>query len=523
MPDEILRPLVIVLFGALSGGLTNTVAIWMLFHPYTPPRLFGRWRVGWLQGAVPKNQARLAAAIGRTVGNRLLTADDLQRILSDGEFRRAFDERLAAFLDEVLHRERESLKEILPPAVLPEVEGLLQKVARHTLDRLDRYLASPEFEAAVDDRLEALVAAVEDQPIGDLVTPAREATLTQALEEWLENAVHSPDFEGAVADYLERASHRLLQPGRTFEEILPLGLVGSMEKAISGYLPLAIARLGSLLEDPAARRRFEVTIRDLFHRFVRDLKFHQRMVARLVVTDDTLDRILDTIEKEGAERLSEILRDPAVQDAMARGVNEAVVDFLRRPVDSVLGTPDSDNVVETRATLAGWVVGMAQDAQSRAFLVEKLRTALERAGSSTWGEFLQRVPPERIRGWVVAGARSRTARRVLEDLAAQLVRTVWERPIGTPARWLPDDAATRMESALGPILWEWLQGQVPDVVQRLDVARRVEEKVLDFPTPRMEDLVRKVTHRELRLIVKLGYALGAFVGVVLVLVDGLLP
>ena len=58
-------------------------------------------------------------------------------------------------------------------------------------------------------------------------------------------------------------------------------------------------------------------------------------------------------------------------------------------------------------------------------------------------------------------------------------------------------------------------------MQRIDVARRVEEKVLDFPTARMEELVRRVTDRELKLIVRLGYVLGAFIGIVLVAVDAL--
>jgi uncharacterized membrane protein YheB (UPF0754 family) len=62
---------------------------------------------------------------------------------------------------------------------------------------------------------------------------------------------------------------------------------------------------------------------------------------------------------------------------------------------------------------------------------------------------------------------------------------------------------------------------VPTVVARIDVARRVEEKVLHFPMPRMEEIVRRVTDRELRLIVRLGYLLGAIIGVVLVVVDGL--
>ncbi len=522
MSDELVRALVTIVFGALAGGLTNTIAIWMLFHPYEPPRI-GRWRPGWLQGAVPKNQARLAAAIGRTVGNRLLTADDLTRIFAQTEFRSAFDERLAAFLDEILNHERGSVRELLPPAVLPEVEGLVADVLDHSLVRLQGYLESERFEQAVGRRANEIVSAVADEPVANLLGAEREAVLTEAVESWLASAVESDDFRQALDDYLHRVSHRLLGPDRTFEEILPLGLVGSLEHAIKGYLPLAIERLGSLLEDPAARSRFESGLRELFHRFLGDLKFHQRVVARLVVNDETLERVLDTIEAEGAERLSEILREPAVQEAMARGVNEAIVDFLRRPVQSVLGEPDSAAVVEARDTLAGWIINMARDPQTRTFLVAKMRSGLEKAGGHTWGDVFERLPPERIAGWLVTAARSEGASRLYAEVARRGAEALMTRPIGRPSSWLPDQAPRRIEEGLGPVLWDWLQTQVPDVIQRLDVARRVEEKVMDFPTPRMEELVRRVTDRELRLIVHLGYVLGAFVGVVLVLVNALLP
>lgn len=521
MPEDLLTPLLTVAFGALAGGLTNTVAIWMLFHPYEPPRI-GRWRLGWFQGAVPKNQARLAAAIGRTVGNRLLTADDLTRIFAEGEFRRAFDERLAAFLDEVLHRERGALREILPPTLLAQVEDIADGLVDHALARLEEYLDSERFETTVSEHARAIVAAVADEPIGALLDDDRGAAVTEAVEGWLERAVESEDFRHALDDYLERASHQLLRPDRTFQEILPLGLVGSLEHAVQGYLPLAIARLGSLLEDPATRGRFESTLRDLFRRFVGDLKFHQRVVARMVVNEDTLDRVLDTLETEGAERLSEILREPAVQEAMARGVNDGIVDFLRKPVRSVLGEPDSASIVEARATLAGWIVNMARDQRTREFVVEKLRSGLDKAGERTWGDVFERLPPERITGWLVSAARSDGATRLYREVATRGVEAALTRPIGRPARWLPDSAPQRLEEGLGPTLWDWLQTQVPDVVQRLDVARRVEEKVVQFPTPRMEDLVRRITDRELRLIVRLGYLLGAIVGAALVGINALL-
>ena len=49
---------------------------------------------------------------------------------------------------------------------------------------------------------------------------------------------------------------------------------------------------------------------------------------------------------------------------------------------------------------------------------------------------LEKVPPSRIQGWIVQGARSSTAASVLRDLAHRLVFGLWERPIGTPSRFL---------------------------------------------------------------------------------------
>ena len=520
---DIVPAIITIAFGALAGGLTNTIAVWMLFHPYEPPKLFGRWPIRFLHGAVPKNQPRLAAAIGRTVGNRLLTPEDLTRTFANVEFRDAFDQRLGVFLEEVLHTERGALRDLVPEAVRPELDQLLDDALQRGLGQLDSYLESEDFEASMRRRAGDLLQAIADEPVAGALTPARGEALEGAVEEWLQNAVESEDFTDAVSDYLERATEKLLVPGRTFEEILPLGLVGSVEKAIASYLPLAAERLGGLLEDPTARARFESMLHDLLHRFLRDLKFHQRVVARLVMTEDTVDKVLDTIEAEGAERLSEILRDPAVQEAMAGGVNQAIVDFLRRPVSEVLGQADDANLVETRETLTGWVVGMSRDPATRDFLVEKLHSGLEKAGARTWGEVLEKVPTARIAEVLVTIARTEATRGVIEVGAQRLLSRVLERPIGTPARWFPENGSKRIEAALGDPIWEWLQTQVPAVVERIDVARRVEEKVIHFPTARMEDIVRRVTDRELRLIVRLGYVLGAFIGILLLVVDSFLP
>jgi uncharacterized membrane protein YheB (UPF0754 family) len=200
-------------------------------------------------------------------------------------------------------------------------------------------------------------------------------------------------------------------------------------------------------------------------------------------------------------------------------VNEAIVDFLRRPVAEVLGNSEDQSVIETKNTLSGWVVGMARDPGTRDFLVEKLHSGLEKAGARTWGDILDRVPEERISEMMVAAARTDTARDAAREGVRKMVRGLLEKPIGTPSRWLPDNGPQRIEEAVGDPVWEWLETQVPAVVAQIDVSKRVEEKVLHFPMPRLEEIVRKVTDRELVLIVRLGYLLGAIIGAMLVVID----
>jgi uncharacterized membrane protein YheB (UPF0754 family) len=520
LSPELARAVLTVLFGALAGGLTNTVAVWMLFHPYEPPR-FGRFRLRFLHGAIPKNQERLAQAVGRTVGDRLLTPEDLSGILTNREFRSAFDSRLQRFTAELLDTERGSLREVLPGEMSTALEGLLDGAADLMDERLDSWLQSGQFEEFVEARVPELLSRISRHPVRDILTTDREGALAGAVDSWVAELVHRESFQSTVEGYVGRTFQTFLRDDRTFEEVLPAGLAGAFERALSGYLPIAVRKLGGILEDPEARRRLEATMHDLFQKFLTDLRFHQRVVARLVVTEETLAKVLETLEEEGAEHLSEMLRDPTVQDATARRINDAVVDFLQRPVTSVLGRPGDESVDSAQHTVVGWIVGMARDPETLDFLLERIRNGIHHASEGTWGELLDRVPSDRLSGAVVAAARSAPARNAYRDVLGRLLRGLLDRPIGRPGAWLPDGSSVRLRAALSDPLWGWLQAQTPEVVRTLDIGRRVEEKVRDYPTVRLEELVRRVTNRELKMIVRLGYVLGAVIGAVLVGVNAL--
>lgn len=210
-----------VVVGTLAGGLTDTVAVWLLFNPRK--RRFG------LHGAIPKNQARLARSIGKTVGQRLLTPPDIQRELSRPELQAAFEIRLTELVRSIL---------------------------------------------------------VSQEPLIAKVPPA---------------------------------------------------VVNALESALTAYLPVAMQKLGGFLGQPTTREKMRAALHGLFNKFVADLQFHERVMAKLFVTESKLERVLDAVEQDGVEQLVVLLDDPTIREEITRTIHDTILDYLRLPITEILG------------------------------------------------------------------------------------------------------------------------------------------------------------------------------------------
>jgi uncharacterized membrane protein YheB (UPF0754 family) len=505
---SLLRAVVTIGFGAMAGGLTNAVAIWMLFHPYEPWGL----RSLKLHGAIPKNKARLAKTIGRTVGQRLLSSDDLANQLSAPGVKAAFHGAVASFVTSLLQDERESLRDELPPAFLTEIEAAIDRISAVVADRVVDYANTDGFREKAAEFLTRTRDQVADQPIGDLLTAARREAIRMRVEQWITDAAASPELDRIIEEWLDRQLVHLSGDDTPLLDRLPHALIAAVEKEIADYLPLAIDRLARMLGDPVARHRIQDALHQLFNRFVRDLLLHERIVARLVVTERTITKMLDNFETDGADQLASLLDQPEMRNQVARSVNDAVVNFLRRPMSDHLARLGPERIEGVKKTAAEQIAAVIRDPASRRYGIEKLDQALLAAEGRTWGEILRHVPPDQAAEWLVRGARDPKVRTWVTDGTKMALTALLDRRIGRPADWLPDGSVDRIVNALSPALWNWTERQVPTLVEKVDVQTMVEEKVLGFSLERIEQIIRNTTQRELDLIVRLGYVLGALVG-----------
>jgi uncharacterized membrane protein YheB (UPF0754 family) len=503
-----LQAVVTIGFGALAGGLTNAIAIWMLFHPHEP-RGLGRFRI---QGAIPKNRARLAKTIGRTVGQRLLTPEDLSAQLSSPGVREAFDTTVRGLVHDLLTTEWGALRDELPGPLATEMEHLLLGLGEALATRLGEHAATERFREQAAGLIERASAAVADRPVTAVLTEARRTALRERVESWVAHAVASDDLEHAIRDWLDRQLVRAAGDTTPLLDRLPPGLVPTVERSIAAYLPVALERLATVLRDPAARSRIERTLHGLFDRFVQDLMIHERIVARLVVTERTIARLLDNLGREGTDQISRLLDEPVMREQVARNVNDAVMTFLRRPLADHLQSLGSERIEGLRDTLARAIVAAARDQGTRTYAIERLDRALLASEGRTWGELLTHLPRDQAVTWVAGTLQTPAAHHWIGEAWQAAVGVLLDRPIGRPERLLGEGTVNRIADRMTPALWSWIERQVPIIVSRLDIQTMVEQKVLGFSLNRIEEIVRQTTQRELDLIVRLGFVLGGLVG-----------
>jgi uncharacterized membrane protein YheB (UPF0754 family) len=171
-----------------------------------------------------------------------------------------------------------------------------------------------------------------------------------------------------------------------------------------------------------------------------------------------------------------------------------------------------DDARTATARLGDLIVRMAGTERTRSFVERTVNDALGRAGTRTWSEVLDAIGEDVVVKWVVEGARTPRIHALAAEGASKGALALLDRPIGRPARFFAPDTADRVAALAGPVVWQWLEDELPRFVAQLDIPTMVERKVLGFSTARIEEIIRNVTQRELTMIVNLGYVLGAVIG-----------
>jgi uncharacterized membrane protein YheB (UPF0754 family) len=513
-PWEWALPLVI---GITAGFTTNAIAIWMLFHPYEPVYI-GPVRV-MPKGAIPKEIDRIAKRIGETVGRELLTSDDIAGTLGSAAFRERFDEALRDATHSILRRDLGPLREMVTPEQVAGLERTLDRLLEKLIQALEIYFQSPDWEGRVRSFTASLTGEFRDRPLSVLLTPELQADLAGAAREIWISVRESPEFARVIAEAVDRGVEGVLVSDKPLRHYVPAGAVNLGEAVVAQYLPLLLERLGEALDHPETRASLQQTLRRFVDRFLEEQQSWKRMIGRLVITERTLAQTVQAIEQGGVDEISSLLKEPEVQARVARAVNEGVEDLLDRPLNVLLASVTPERAERLRSLLVERILYLFRHPTTEEVVLRRLDGALTSAGEKSVGDVLGILGEERAAeltdragDWVVAALRGPRSIAFLHNLAAHQTSWMLSVPIGRPEDYLPHDAVRKAEGLLFDPLWDFLQSRVPAAVAGLPVATMVEEKLKSYPISKVEELIWRVSRKELVLIIYLGGFLGALIG-----------
>jgi uncharacterized membrane protein YheB (UPF0754 family) len=185
--------LLMVAVGAVIGGITNSLAIMMLFRPYKPLYL-GKRKVPFTPGLIPKRRSELAEQMGKIVVNHLLTPESIKRRFINDDFQKEaenlakkeiarllntdktpadllgklgfengkakaseqldsfIEKKYEALMDKYRHK---ALKEVLAPELLAKAESRIPVISEYIAQKGEDYFSSIEgkmrIQRLVDD------------------------------------------------------------------------------------------------------------------------------------------------------------------------------------------------------------------------------------------------------------------------------------------------------------------------------------------------------------------------------------
>ena len=129
--------------GGVIGYFTNYIAVKMLFRPLKPVKIGGR-TLPFTPGIIPKGKPRLAKALGKAVGEKLLTREDIRKMLLSGEVKDRILDGVVKGIQEVQHSQ-DSLETFLEQYMTVEdyeamrgrLEDFITEKISHGLEQLD--------------------------------------------------------------------------------------------------------------------------------------------------------------------------------------------------------------------------------------------------------------------------------------------------------------------------------------------------------------------------------------------------
>ncbi|MFJ7668149.1 DUF445 domain-containing protein [Lysinibacillus sp. NPDC097195] len=196
MDNFLVTLLFMAIIGAAIGGVTNHLAIKMLFRPHEAIYI-KNWRVPFTPGLIPKRRDELAKQLGLTVVNYLLTPETFRKKFFSKDIQDKVEQFVQVKVEETFFTNDKTIQDWLtlagfsnmPSTIEQKVEAIVAgqfEAVKNTLStRTIRTLLSEDIQNTIDAKIPVAVGHILEKGEDYFLSPAGELTIKGMIDDFL--------------------------------------------------------------------------------------------------------------------------------------------------------------------------------------------------------------------------------------------------------------------------------------------------------------------------------------------------
>lgn len=370
MMHTILLVVFMIILGAIIGGVTNMIAIKMLFHPFKPYYIF-RFRIPFTPGLIPKRREEIARKIGQVIEEHLITEELIRQKLNQPQSRNMIQQlihkqisklknddvtikKLAGFLgidvNELVDyklttkflnklnfwyesNKYRKLSEILPQTFLDQCKGQIEYITDFLCERARNYLSSEKGERDIYEMLDTFFNE-KGRIIGLLQMFMTKETIADRIQQELIRLTQHPQSQKIITKVLNDEYETFKD--KNLDEIIKA-------QQFKNYSQLVLNELKTYLN---LKDKTERPIKQVVPQFIQFLE------------DDTSKRMTDFIIKGTSKHLTNIMKKINLRQLVEEQINTFDLKYIENLIIDIANK--ELKLIMTLGFILGGIIGFFQ-------------------------------------------------------------------------------------------------------------------------------------------------------------------
>jgi uncharacterized membrane protein YheB (UPF0754 family) len=504
-----------VFFATAHGYAGAWLAVRMLFRPRRPVKLLGL--TVFPQGMIPRHRERLANAIGRAVGNELVSQDTVVHALFEKDF---FRQKIAAlvnsYADDLLQRDLPPLPQLLPLGAQEGLEaalaGLLNRIESYIVQSLKNEETAAAIEKFVGNRLDEALS----QRVSQIIDDNTFTEIQGFLDKRLRGIMTEKALEAKVREFVSQRVDDLANTATPLGDMFTPEAVEFVKERLRDQTQPFVHHIAEMATQERTRNQIGALVKREINDYYQELPFFQRI---FVSRDKLYREVDDLVNKTLPARVDEFLKGESFAEEAEIFLNNSVDNVLARPLPELTGQIAPEKLDALKTQVSNGLLALVQGEEMQRSVSAYLGDTMHRLRPHSLKAIIERLNPEaasRLRHQLAKGLlqllqREETGKIVNSVLAAQIERLM-SHPIGKLSDHFSEQTVRSAADLVTDQIVAAAREKLPAAIADFDIGGIVREKVNNYPVEKLEDLVLSVAREHLRTIEIFGAIFGFVIG-----------